>query len=94
MLNKYLLFLLGLIIIHVFILTKLIYFPYPELFIYPYLTNQGLKPYQQILDQHFPGLMFLPLNLDNLGMNTPEVARIWSISIVILAQVILFIIII
>ena len=91
MLNKYLLFLLGLIIIHVFILTKLIYFPYPELFIYPYLVSQGLKPYLQILDQHFPGLMFLPINLDNLGMNTPEIARVWSIIIVVLIQLMLFI---
>ncbi|MDD5415789.1 MAG: glycosyltransferase family 39 protein [Candidatus Daviesbacteria bacterium] len=76
--------------IHVFILTKLIYFPYPELFIYPYLTNHGLAPYVQILDQHFPGLLFLPINLNNLGMNTPETARIWSIAVVILIQVILF----
>src|SRR3989338_3479932 len=70
---------LGLILLtHILILSKLIYFPYPELFIYPYLTNHGLKPYSQIIDQHFPGLMFLPLNLDNLGMTTPEIARIWS----------------
>lgn len=76
--------------IHVFIITKLIYFPYPELFIYPYLTNHGLKPYSQILDQHFPGPMFLPINLDNLGMNTPEVARFWSISIVVVIHLMLF----
>ncbi|OGE29007.1 hypothetical protein A2867_03535 [Candidatus Daviesbacteria bacterium RIFCSPHIGHO2_01_FULL_40_11] len=81
----------AIILVHALILTKLIYFPYPELFIYPYLTNQGLKPYGQILDQHFPGLMFLPINLDNLGMTTPEVARIWSISIVVIVQVMLFI---
>lgn len=84
-------FLLGLILlIHSFLLTKLIFFPYPELFIYPYLTNQGLLPYSQILDQHFPGLMFLPLNFDNLGMNTPEVARIWLIGVVILTHLLLF----
>lgn len=78
------------ICIHAFILTKLIFFPYPELFIYPYLTNQGLTPYSQILDQHFPGLMFLPLNFENLGMTTPEIARIWSIAIVLLIHLMLF----
>ena len=82
---------LGLIlIVHIFIFTKLIYFPYPELFVYPYLTNMGLKPYSQILDQHFPGLLFLPINFDNLGMQTPEIARIWSIAIVLLTHIFLF----
>lgn len=76
--------------VHVLIFTRLIYFPYPELFIYPYLTNHGLKPYSQILDQHFPGLMFFPVNFDNLGLNTPEIARIWSIVIVIIIQLMLF----
>lgn len=87
--------LLGLafiILIHSLVLTKLIYFPYPELFIYPYLTNSGLKPYQQILDQHFPGLLFLPVNFDNLGLTTPETARGWSIGIIIINQILLFVI--
>lgn len=84
-------FLLVIIICtHAFVLTRLIYFPYPELFIYPYLVNRGLAPYSQILDQHFPGLMFLPVNLNNLGMTTPEAARVWSMSIVIIIQVMLF----
>lgn len=92
MLNKLaLLLLLIIILIHAIVLTKLIYFPFPELFIYPYLTNHGLKPYSQIMDQHFPGLMFLPLNFDNLGMTTPEIARIWSIAVVIIVQLMLFI---
>ncbi|MBI2196516.1 hypothetical protein HYU45_02770 [Candidatus Daviesbacteria bacterium] len=85
--------LLGLILlVHTLILTRLIYFPYPELFIYPYLTNNGLAPYRQILDQHFPGLMFLPINLNNLGMSTPEIARLWSISIVLITHAMLFLI--
>src|SRR3989339_1236932 len=84
-------FLLGIILlIHALVITRLIYFPYPEFFIYPYLTNHGLKPYSQILDQHFPGLMFLPVNLNNLGMTTPETARLWSIAIVIIIQLMLF----
>lgn len=85
--------LLGIILLsHTLIITKLIYFPYPELFIYPYLTNHGLKPYSQIFDQHFPGLMFLPINFDNLGMTTPEVARVWSISVILMTHLMLFLI--
>lgn len=75
---------------HIFILYKLIFFPYPEFFVYPYLTNHGLKPYSQILDQHFPGLMFLPINLDNLGMNDEHIARIWLVLIVILTQILIY----
>lgn len=91
--NKIIYLLLGLILtIHILFFSKLIYFPYPELFIYPYLTNNGLSPYSQILDQHFPGVMFFPVNLDNLGMNTPQTARIWSIGIVIIIHLMLFLI--
>lgn len=84
------LLLVTILFVHSLILSKLIFFPYPELFIYPYLTNQGLKPYLQILDQHFPGPMFLPLNLDNLGMNTPDTARGLSIVIVIAVHLLIF----
>lgn len=91
--SSLIIFLLATIILcHAFILTKLIFFPYPEFFIYPYLTNQGLKPYAQILDQHFPGLMFLPLNLNNLGMDSPEIARIWLIGIVLVTHLLLFLV--
>ncbi|HCB23037.1 hypothetical protein A3B42_02335 [Candidatus Daviesbacteria bacterium RIFCSPLOWO2_01_FULL_38_10] len=85
-------FLLIIIIAHIFILSRLIFFPYPELFIYPYLTNHGLKPYSQILDQHFPGLMFLPVNFDNLGMNDATSARLWLYAIVAITHVLLFLI--
>ena len=84
---------LGLIVfVHAIILTKLQFFPYPELFVYPYLTNHGLKPYSQILDQHFPGLLFLPINFDNLGMNDEVVARYWLIGVVIIIHLFLFLI--
>ncbi len=89
--DQYIFFFLGLILVaHIFILTRLIFFPYPELFIYPYLTNHGFKPYQQILDQHFPGLLFLPINFDNLGLSNEVVARVWAIVIAVLTQIILF----
>ena len=92
MLNKFTLLALGFIVsIHSFILTKLIYFPYPEIFIYPYLTNHGLKPYKEILDQHFPGLLFLPINFNNLGLTNEVIARYWSIGIIVLTHLLIFV---
>lgn len=87
---KWLIILVFILLLHGFILTRLIFFPYPELFVYPYLTNQGLVPYQQIFDQHFPGLMFLPINFDNLGMRDEVVARWWLITTVLLTQILIF----
>lgn len=82
---------LGLIILcHLFLLSRMIFFPYPELFVYPYLTNQGLIPYKQIFDQHFPGLMFFPINFNTLGMTTWQAARLWQYSIVVIIQIELF----
>lgn len=81
--------LILILLVHSFILMDLQFFPYPELFVYPYLTNNGLKPYSQILDQHFPGLMFLPINFDNLGMNDEYSARVWLISVIIIIHLLL-----
>ena len=81
---------LVIILAHILLLSRLAFLPYPELFVYPYLTNHGLLPYAQILDQHFPGLMFLPVNLNNLGMTTPDIARLWQYGIVVVTQIILY----
>ncbi|EKD62061.1 MAG: hypothetical protein ACD_52C00317G0002 [uncultured bacterium] len=79
------------IIIHLFVLTRITFFPNSEMFIYPYLTNKGLLPYKQILDQHFPGLLFLPVNFDNLGMRTPQAALLWQMAAVALTHLFVFI---
>ena len=78
------------ILLHILAIYKLVFLPTPELFIYPYLTNHGLKPYSQILDQHFPGLMFLPVNFDNLGMQNETIARIWLVGIVVATHILIF----
>ena len=36
------------------------FFPYPEILTELYFRDAGMKPYTQINDQHFPGLLFLP----------------------------------
>lgn len=90
--NYWIIGLLVIIGVHLFILSRLIFFPYPELFIYSYLTDQGFLPYKQILDQHFPGLMFFPINLHTLGMTTPAAARIWHYALVSATHILLFLV--
>lgn len=77
-------------IFHIIILLKGIFFPYPELVVYPYLTNIGLTPYAQILDQHFPGLMFFPINLNNLGFTTPADFRLLQVLIILATHLLMF----
>jgi hypothetical protein len=88
--NYWVLGLVFIIAIHLLLISHIMFFPYPELFIYPYLANHGLIPYKQIFDQHFPGLMFFPVNLNNLGMITPQIARYWHLFLIVATQIILF----
>lgn len=55
---------------HILLLSQIVFFPYPEIFIYTYLTKSGLLPYAHILDQHFPGILFFPINFATLGIDT------------------------
>lgn len=89
-LSKYGVALLVVILVHCVVLLKSSFFPYPELFIYPYLTNLGLTPYSQILDQHFPGLMFFPVNLGNLGFYSPLLFRFLQIGIVFVGHLFIY----
>lgn len=77
--------------IHIFLLSRLIFFPYPELFIYSYLTKAGLLPYAQIFDQHFPGIMFFPINLATLGLNTVHAARYLHLFCIGFTQILIYI---
>ena len=78
--------------IHLLLLSNLNFFPYPELFIYSYLTKQGLLPYSQIFDQHFPGIMFFPVNLATLGIDTVNEMRILHLTLVVLTHILLFLV--
>ncbi len=77
-------------LIHSLILWKLEFFLYPELLIYPYLTTQKLLPYSQILDQHFPGLMFFPINFFSLGFTDPTSFKSLLVLIVIFQSVFIY----
>src|SRR3990172_1903049 len=82
--------LIVIIFVHLLILLKLVFFPFPELFYYPYLTNNGLIPYKQIHDHHFPLLFFLPVNLATLCMTNEVVARIWLFAFVLTPHLLIF----
>lgn len=82
--------LFAIILLHIFLLTRINFFPYPELFVYSYLTSKGLLPYKQIFDQHFPGLVFFPINLYSLGVMAPEIVKIFHLILVSISHLLLF----
>ncbi len=83
-------FLALIVLIHIFLLSRIVFFPYPEMFVYPYLTSKGLLPYKEIMDQHFPGLFFFPVNFYTLGIRTPEAFFVLNIIIVFANHLLLF----
>ena len=85
-------FLSPLILLHSFLLLRLSFFPYPELFVYPYLAENGFLPYTQILDQHFPSLLMFPLNLYDFGLRSAFSGRIFLIGIVTLSHIFLYLV--
>lgn len=84
--------LISIIILHTFLLLKLSFFPYPELFVYPYLAEHGFLPYKNILDQHLPSVLMTPFNLYDLGLRTILSARYFLTGTVILSQIFIFLI--
>jgi len=92
--SKELVYLKGFVVLltaHLILISRLIFFPYPELFIYPYLTNLGLSPYGQIFDQHFPGLMFFPINFASLDINTPGEFLLLHLALIVATSMLIFV---
>lgn len=90
--NYWLLFFIFIIFLHSVLLFNLKLFPYPELFVYPYLAENGFLPYKNIFDQHFPSIIMMPLNLYDFGLRSAFSARIFLLGLVILNHVFLFLI--
>ena len=78
------------IALHISLLLHLIFFPYPELFVYSFLSSKGLLPYRDIFDQHFPGIMLFPINLYSLGLATFARIRVVHLLLVALNQILLY----
>lgn len=85
-----LLILLLIILIHLLLLLKLIFFPYPELFVYSFLSAKGLLAYKDIFDQHFPGIMLLPINLYSLGLASFSAIRAVHLVLIAINQLLLY----
>ncbi len=81
------------IIIHTTILLQTVFWPASEFRVFPYLTAKGLIPYKEIIDQHFPGIFFLPINLYTLGLATPYGLRFLQLIIVFVTHILLFFVI-
>lgn len=77
-------------LLHALLLAVLNFYPYPELVIYPYLRSLGWLPYAQILDQHFPGLLFFPVNLHSLGFIDPSSLKALLILLVLLQSALIY----
>src|SRR4030042_3449261 len=82
--------LIILIAVHLLLLSFLKFYPYPELFLYPFLAKNGLLPYKQIFDQHFPSVLMFPFNIYDLGLRSPESAKLFLYGTVALTQVVMF----
>lgn len=54
---------LFLIVVHLVAIIVGGYFLSPEFTVYPFLASRGFLPYTNIIDQHFPALLFGPISL-------------------------------
>src|SRR4030065_1248497 len=77
-------------LLHLLILSPMDLLAYPEFFVYPYLTSSGWLPYRQIIDQHFPGLFFMPVNFFTLGFINPRSLKILSLLLVIFQSALIY----
>lgn len=70
-------------ILHIALIIKAGFYIYPEFNLYPYLSSHGFLPYKELVDQHFPVLLFGPLSLPSV------ITRIQSLPTLMLAVVVL-----
>jgi hypothetical protein len=45
-----------------------------EFWLYPYLISKGLTPYKDLIDQHFPGVLFGPVSFTTFRIDTMQEA--------------------
>ena len=66
------------------------YFLSIEFTLYPYLTSHGFLPYQNIIDQHFPTLMFGPFSLPVFLTSNPWPILGLFLTVLCLTDVLLY----
>ncbi len=75
---------------HLTLLSCLTFFPYPELFIYPYLVENGLLPYKQIFDQHLPSFLMMPINFYDFGLRNEASAKLFLLVSVFVSHIVIY----
>ena len=66
------------------------YFLSTEFTLYPYLTANGLLPYKDLIDQHFPVLFFGPISLPYVLSTNPYPLLVVFLSVLVITDILLF----
>lgn len=85
-------FLIIILIFHIFLLSSLTFTAWPELFSYPYLLSHGFSLYKEIIMPYTPGLVFLNFLIFNLLGYSPFVLKILTWLLVLTADVLIYLI--
>ncbi len=85
-----LLLLPSIVILHTLLIFLRGYFLSIEFTLYPFLRSQGFLPYKDIIDQHFPALMFGPFSLPSLLTSNPWPLLAVFLVVLCLTDIILY----
>ena len=66
------------------------YFLSPEFSVYPFLASRGFLPYVNLLDQHFPALLFGPISLPSFLTTNPQPLLVLFLLITALTDLFFF----
>ncbi len=83
-------FLLSILILHISLIFLRGYFLSIEFTLYPFLRSHGFLPYKDIIDQHFPTLMFGPFSLPAFLTGNPWPLLAVFLIVLCLTDIILY----
>lgn len=58
------------LLIQLLLLLNIQFTVWPEFILFPYLVNNGLKPYSEVIDQHTPGFVLSPVNFASFNIDS------------------------
>jgi hypothetical protein len=79
-----------LLLVHLLLILKAGYFLSPELSLYPFLTKNGFLPYRDLIDQHFPAILFGPISLPSALSSNPFSLLTVFLLITVLTDILIF----
>ena len=80
----------AIILIHLSLILLGGYFLSPEFSLYPYLTSLGLTPYQSLIDQHLPVILFGPFSLPKVLVSNPQPLLSLFLSLVAITDLLFY----